>query len=244
MAFVLESPTPSPTSTSSSDRPRCEPDPLDPEVVCFARVTADDRQGISHFFGRNKKATHSIPDGVFPLLCRTHYQEKQYRWSDNTAALAAFQCDCILRSLERMAAKTWTDDHDIEWPMWCGFELQTQKEPDLEKARSDKYFVPEWLQKLCSKEEAGQDFISVGDRGGARYNFQQLVKIVRSIKSWCMENDARLPSVEALLITIGMINEVEVEEVKSNLRTATREYNLASYQLTKAERGGEKIEKV
>ncbi len=124
-----ESPAPSSTSTSSGHNPRCEPDPLDPEVICLAKVTADDPQGISHFFGRNKKATHSIPDGIFPLLCRTHNQEKQYRWNDTQAALTAFQCDCVLESLEWMAAMTWVDEDGTVWPRWCGFELQTQKEP-------------------------------------------------------------------------------------------------------------------
>lgn len=77
-----------------------------------------------------------------------------------------------------MAEMSWTDEDGIEWPRWCGLEPQTQKEPDPEKARSDNYCVPQWLQKLCSKQEAGQDFISVGERAGARYSFQQLAKIV------------------------------------------------------------------
>ena len=116
-----------------------------------------------------------------------------------------------------------------------------RKEPDLEKAHSDNYRVPDWLQKLCSKKEAGQDLISVAETGGARYSFQQLVRIVQSIKSWCMENTARLPSVEALPITIGMLNEAEIDEAKVALRAATREYNLASHRLTRAEPTGGKL---
>lgn len=215
--------------------PRCEPDPLDATSICTAKVTADDRQGISHFFGRNKKATHSIPNGIFPLLCRTHYQEKQYRWNDEPGALAAFQCDCILKSLERMATKTWTDENGIAWPYWCGFELQTQKEPEAGKARADRYLVPGWLEKLCKKEEAGQMFISVGDRGGARYNFLQLAQIVMSIKTWCVQNKARLPNVEALPITIGMVNEIEIEDARQKMRTVSREFNLATAEMRKAE---------
>ena len=140
-----------------------------------------------------------------------------------------------------MAAMSWTDEDGIEWPRWCGFELQTQKEPDPEKARSDNYHVPEWLRKLCSKKEAEQEFVSIGERGGARYSFQQLAKIVKVIKSWCMENTARLPSVEALPITIGMVNEAEIEEAKVALQTTTREYNLVGHQLTRAERTGGKL---
>lgn len=51
-----------------------------------------------------------------------------------------------------------------------------------------------------------------------------------------MENSVRLPSVEALPITISMVNEAEIEDAKIGLRTATREYNLANHQLTRAER--------
>ena len=226
---------PSSIDTDSSTAPyRCEPDPLNSAVICTAKDTNDDRQGISHFFGRNKKATHSIPDGIFPVLCRTHYQEKQFRWKHHPASLAAFQCDCVLRSLERMAPMIWTDEQGLEWPKWCGFELQTQKEPDPDKTRAGAHFVPDWLRKLCSKEATGQEFVSVGDRGGARYNFPQLVKVVLAIKSWCLEKNMRLPSVEALPITIGMVNEVDLEEAKSELRAATREFNLVNNQLSRA----------
>lgn len=231
---VLEAPILSPASTSS-DRPRCEPDPLDPSVVCLAKVTADDRQGISHFFGRNKKATQTIPDGIFPILCRTHYQEKQYRWNESAGGLAAFQCDCVLKALERMARKTWVDEEGVQWPYWCGLELQTCKVTDSEELRSDRHPVPGWLRRLCSKEETGQDFIPIGDRVGARYDFLHLASIVCAIKTWCIQNNARLPSVEALPITIGMINEVDLEEAKTGMRIARREYNLVSNQLTRAE---------
>jgi hypothetical protein len=149
--------------------------------------------------------------------------------------LAAFQCDCVLKALERMARKTWIDQEGLEWPYWCGFELQICKVTNSEELRSDRHLVPGWLRRLCSKEETGQDFIPIGDRVGARYDFLQLASIVCAIKTWCIQKKARLPSVEALPITIGMINEVDLEEAKAGMRTATREYNLTSNQLTRAE---------
>ena len=79
----------------------------------------------------------------------------------------------------------------------------------------------------------------MGDRNGARYDFVQMITIVNSIKTWCIETNSRLPNVEALPITIGMINEVEVEEAKQGVPAATREYNLASQRLIKAEREGQ-----
>lgn len=52
-------------------------------------------------------------------------------------------------------------DEGVKWPYWCGFELQTCKTPEPEKARSDMHYVPDGLSKLCKKEETGQDFVSV-----------------------------------------------------------------------------------
>ena len=150
---------PSPSYDTLPYRPRCEPDPLDPTVYCSAPITSDDRQGITHFFGRNKKATHTIPGGIFPLLCRTHYQEKQYRWGDNVGALAAFQCDCILKTLGRMLNKRRLDEEGLEWPYWCGFEFQTCRPPDRE-AQAERYFVPDWLMKLWSKEGRSRFYFS------------------------------------------------------------------------------------
>jgi hypothetical protein len=229
-----------PSSTSTSLRARCEPDPLDPEAnICLAKVTTDDRQGISHFFGRNKKATSSIPEDMFPLLCRTHYQEKQYRWKDDPTAFAAFQCDCILKTLERMTKKTYIDAGGVEWPYWCGFELQTQK-PNNGK---DDDTVPQWLLPLCQKEGSGQDFASIGDRDGVRYSFQQIETIVKAIKTWCLETNTRLPAVEALPITVGMVDEADIEEAKKKLKNATRDHTLAASEVQRLSQSRREITK-
>ena len=244
---------------------KCEPDPVDPDrVSCTNPVLLDDRQGISHFFGRNKRATATIPITCYPLQCRGHYQERKYRMKDTPGLEAGYQCDQIMVTLQRMSQLTWLDPQDnTTWPRWVGFELQMCKSgttPDLDPPFTSPALrrviddeaalssskrsksaspakrkrnspiptpVPEWLAKLCSKTEAGQDFVSVGDRGGARYDIHQLARIVRAIKSWCLENNSHLPSVEALPITMGMICEVQVAEGKLKRDNAKREYNIA-----------------
>ncbi|KPI42893.1 uncharacterized protein AB675_1742 [Cyphellophora attinorum] len=87
--------------------------------------------------------------------------------------------------------------------------------------------VPEWLAKLCSKDESGQDFAPIGDRRGARYDFAGLEQIVRALKTWCIQNNARLPAVEALPVTIGMLYEAQVDSVKHELNEAKRTANVA-----------------
>jgi hypothetical protein len=166
---------------------------------------------------------------MFPLLCRTHYQEKQYRWKDTPVAFGAFQCDCILKTLERMAAKRWTDKEGIEWPYWCGFELQISSHG----AKKDETTVPDWLKPLCSVAASGQSFAHIGDRQGVRYSFKQLETIVKAIKTWCLRNDAKLPPVEALPITIGMVDEADLKEARNALRDATRLHTIAFNELQK-----------
>ncbi|RMZ85882.1 hypothetical protein DV737_g370, partial [Chaetothyriales sp. CBS 132003] len=246
--------TPSPllstgSSISALERIRCEPDPLDPDSnICLANVTTDDRQGISHFFGRNKKPTASIPDNMFPVLCRTHYQEKQYRWREDPAAFAAFQCDCILKTLERMCHRTFVDANGISWPYWCGFELQAQRPGSARPCRADSALsshnsedepaVPTWLLPLCTNSSThdpppNTSFTAIGERQPIRYTFSQLTLIVKSIKTYVLAHGTKLPSVEALPVTIGMVDEANLEEAKKKLKAATRELTVAQMELTR-----------
>lgn len=100
--------------------------------------------------------------------------------------------------------------------------------------------VPEWLESLCSNEGSGQDFAPVGDRRGVRYTFDQLAKIVRSIKSWCINNNARLPAVEALPITMGLHAEAEAKAAKDAINAPLRLFNLADKEVKDAMTRGKK----
>lgn len=71
------------------------------------------------------------------------------------------------------------------------------------------------------------DFTCIGKENGVRYSFEELVKIVFTIKGWCKENNTGLPRVEALPITIGMLEEQELELCKSKTRAQSREHTLA-----------------
>ncbi|KAJ4302292.1 hypothetical protein N0V88_002435 [Collariella sp. IMI 366227] len=47
------------------------------------------RKAVSHIFGRNKSCTRQIPDGVFIVCCRKHYQRGRYRNAHEYAARMA-----------------------------------------------------------------------------------------------------------------------------------------------------------
>ena len=120
-----------PHAPDISNHPHCEPDPSDPQgMKCYSNITGDGRQCISHFFGRNKQATATIPTDLYPVLCRVHNQEKQYRWKKHPKDMASFQCNAILLTLDRMSKKTFHHS-EIDWPWWCGFELPLIKQASL-----------------------------------------------------------------------------------------------------------------
>ncbi|KAK3377885.1 hypothetical protein B0H63DRAFT_228974 [Podospora didyma] len=59
------------------------------------------RKAISHIFGRNKLCTRSIPDNVWPWLCRKHYQRSRYR---NSAQYARRQCELVHQAIKQIQA--------------------------------------------------------------------------------------------------------------------------------------------
>lgn len=183
---------------------------------------------------------------------------------------AGSQCDAIAITLERMSKLTWTDAKGLEWPRWIGFELQkchtkvaaddadeSMDEDDSKKkgkAKADKAKttrkrrrptppapVPSWLEDLCSSDATGQNHVHIGDRRGARYTFKQLANIVRSIKSYCINQDARLPAVEALPVTMGLHAEAEVKSAKEAINAPLRLYNLAIKEVSDAKTRGKRI---
>lgn len=262
----------------------CEPDPLDPDrVPCNAKIEHEDRQGISHFFGRNKRATSTIPTSCYPLLCRNHYQERKYRMKETPGIEAGQQCDAIAITMMRMSELTWTDKKGNIWPRWSAFELQmchappgegdgeasgdeddTPAPPPKKKKKATVQFsadaktqadddakparrlqrnktapapVPEWLKRICSAENAKQagKFNHIGDRGGARYNFADMARIVRHIKSYCIKNKCRLPAVEALPVTPALQAEVDIKIGKLVLEEKTKALNRAKNALFEAQ---------
>ena len=236
------------------------------------------RKVVSDFFGRNKKATSSVPPDCYPTICRTCYQRLAYRLGSmnkdepekDAAAVAKLRCDAIIAALEKMKQKTFVDRHGYEWPWWCGLELQLTndgqallKQPEeleaeiekknaevakqkAEKAQSPKgnpfkrlhkrvkpEYLPDWLQKLC-QANTGDDIIAqaststIGDRNGVRYSFDELVLIIKAIKTYCHESRCTFPTIEAIPVPIGLLDEQILREMRkqraatNNMRTKTK----------------------
>lgn len=202
--------------------PRCQPDLFDSSVECTTNETNDKRLCISHFFGRNKLHTATIPRDYFPVLCRKHYQEKRSRWEKDLGAYAAFQCDNILKVLGNMAKKVFVDDHDNKWPWWCGFELRLPSLPDTETSR---IAVPPWLSRMCSEAIENSTESSNAPRS-LRCDLLQLVQIVKALKIWCVDTNSRLPEVEALPVTVGMVDKRALNIAEKNLKKFESQSNV------------------
>jgi hypothetical protein len=259
----------------SNDRPRCWGDIRYPRVgTCdheFKIVNKGERyrKVVSDFFGRNKKATTSVPPNCYPTICRACYQRLVYRLGSmnkdepekDAAAVAKLRCDAIIVALEKMKRKKFVDRNGHEWPLWCGLELQLTSDgqalletPELleaeiekkngevakqkaEKAKSPKgksfkrlhkrvkpKYLPDWLQRLCqaNTEDTGTDDVAtstIGDRNGVRYSFDELILIIKAVKTFCHESRCAFPTIEAIPVSIGLLDKQIVKE-KRKLRAA------------------------
>ncbi|SPO06657.1 uncharacterized protein DNG_09349 [Cephalotrichum gorgonifer] len=65
------------------------------------------RKLISHFFGRNKKCTRSIPAHVWVHWCRKHYQRERY---NKNTGYAMTQADLLVIQLRRI--RDWSDENE------------------------------------------------------------------------------------------------------------------------------------
>jgi hypothetical protein len=93
----------------------------------------------------------------------------------------------------------------------------------LHKRVKSKY-LPDWLQKLCQANtgDAGANDVAtstIGDRNGVRYSFDELILIIKAVKTFCHESRCAFPTIEAIPISIGLLDGQIVKE-KRKLRAA------------------------
>jgi hypothetical protein len=84
--------------------------------------------------------------------------------------------------------------------------------------------LPDWLQKLCqaNTEDASASDIAtstIGGRNGVRYSFDELILIIKTVKTFCHESRRAFPTIEAIPVSIGLLDEHIVKE-KRKLRAA------------------------
>lgn len=230
------------------------------------------RKVVSDFFGRNKKATASVPPDYYPTICRTCYQRLAYRLSSmnkddpekDAAAVAKLRCDAIIATLQKMKERKFIDRHGYEWPWWCGLELQLtndgqallddpegltaeieRKNGEVAKYKADRVkspqgkslkrlhkrvkpeYLPDWLQKLCqanTENDAVNDVAAsaIGDRNGVRYSFDELILIIKAIKTFCHESRCAFPTIEAIPVPIGLLDGQILKEKRKLRATANK----------------------
>lgn len=230
------------------------------------------RKVVSDFFGRNKKATASVPPDCYPTICRTCYQRLAYRLGSmnkddpekDAAAVAKLRCDAIIATLQKMKERKFIDRHGREWPWWCGLELQLtndgqalldnpeglkaeieKKNGEVAKYKADRVkspegknlkrlhkrvrpeYLPDWLQKLCqvnTENDAINDVATsaIGDRNGVRYSFDELILIIKAIKTFCHEIRCAFPTIEAVPVPIGLLDEQILREQRKLRATANK----------------------
>ncbi|KAI9699801.1 MAG: hypothetical protein M1836_002836 [Candelina mexicana] len=71
---------------------------------------APPRKVVSQIFGRNKICTREIPEDLWPVYCRKHYQRHKYR---NAEGFAKTQCDLVLTTVERLDSRCNVRDYTI-----------------------------------------------------------------------------------------------------------------------------------
>jgi hypothetical protein len=244
------------------------------------------RKVVSDFFGRNKKATASVPADCYPTICRTCYQRLAYRLGsmnkDNpekdAAAVAKIRCDAIIAALQKMKERKFIDRHGYEWPWWCGLELQLtndgqallddpegleaeieKKNGEVAKRKADKAkspqgkslkrlhkrvkpeYLPDWLQKLCqanTDNNTAKDVATstIGDRNGVRYSFEELIMIVKAIKTYCHESRGAFPTIEAVPVPLGLLDEQILKDKRKLRATANKMKTETKKAATDAER--------
>jgi hypothetical protein len=276
----------------STDKPRCWGDIKYPRIgTCdheFKIVNKGERyrKVVSNFFGRNKKATASVPPDCYPTICRTCYQRLAYRLGSmnkdepekDVAAVAKLRCDAIIAALEKMKEKKFVDRSGHEWPWWCGLELQItndgqallenpeeleaeieKKNGEVAKQKAEKAespngksfrrlhnrvkpgYLPDWLRKLCqaNTEDAAANDVptsTIGNRNGVRYSFDELILIIKAVKTFCHENRCAFPTIEAIPVPIGLRDEQIVKEKRKLRVVANKMKNDTKKAAAEAER--------
>ncbi len=88
--------------------------PSNPKTACHymgpCETGAPPRKVVSQIFGRNKICTREIPEDLWPVYCRKHYQRHKYR---NADGFAKTQCDLVLTTVERLDTRCKVKDYTI-----------------------------------------------------------------------------------------------------------------------------------
>lgn len=247
-------------STSSAVETRCVMSFLQPQPgLCNSKITNDDRQYISNFFGRNKSCSTNIPDEFYQVLCRKCMQGMKYRIRSGSGATELqVQVAAIKHALRNMAASgRWVlvevqftkseydrrqnpEKYDDDLKKFNEEVMKAREEAKQkgEKARRRNIKkpltpVPDWLaeQVVKSDQDQDQDYTTVHKRNPTRWSFEDLIALVDMIGDNC---DV-LPNIECLPITQGELDQVEVADAHQYRNEAQHEHQQLVKDVARAE---------
>ncbi|ROW08146.1 hypothetical protein VPNG_06885 [Cytospora leucostoma] len=133
------------------------------------------RKAISHLFGRNKLCTKAIPQDVWVILCRKHYQRSRYRQTNADWALT--QVKLVVKQIEKV--QQWSDDN-------------------VRANRRGDGFLQHWTIQ-ARKREAKRIQAKSASASRKQYDTASLLEIVQGIQKYLVDNNVEFyPDIEIL----------------------------------------------
>ena len=148
-----------------------------------------ERKVISHFFGRNKKCTRAIPENVWAMFCRRHYQRSRYR---NVHNFGSVQMDLIRKTVENLE----------DWGGIAHFELTLRKRTLMAIKHEDEH-DQEVEDSTTNDSPSAPKALRCADRWlitylGKKKSFDDVYDFVDVVQEHIQQNKSKLPEFEIL----------------------------------------------
>lgn len=166
------------------------------------------RKAISHLFGRNKLCTKAIPQDVWVILCRKHYQRSRYRQTNADWALT--QVKLVVKQIERV--QQWSDDNVRMNRRGDGFLQHWTVQARKREARriQEKSASASRKRPFAEDEDEDEDHDDDQEVAGAipeclldklnqEYDTASLLEVVQEIQKYLVDNNVEFyPDIEIL----------------------------------------------
>lgn len=155
------------------------------------KLTSPDRKVISHFFGRNKKATRAIPMEVWAPFCRRHYQRTRYR---NVNNFGVVQMDLVRMTVKNLEA--WGGIAHFELVLrkrtMQAIKREDQYRQEVQDARANGRTIPPVLEASPCPDRWLLGYL------GKKKSFQEVSIFVDTIEKHVRDNNCKPPEFEIL----------------------------------------------
>lgn len=155
------------------------------------KLTSPDRKVISHFFGRNKKATRAIPMEVWAPFCRRHYQRTRYR---NVNNFGAVQMDLVRMTVKNLEA--WGGIAHFELVLrkrtMQAIKREDQHDQEVRNARANGQRLPRPLEASPCPDRWLLGYL------GKKKTFPDVATFIDTIEKYVRDNNCKPPEFEIL----------------------------------------------